>query len=521
MTAKSKADLTTQINIIRNETVAGANTRGRVATALQDITDSTWLVDASGNPIRTINLGSTTPDASGRVAARGLTNGLTPERPAGPELEDHFGSDLLRQWRCDQEHWSVTDGVVTYVDDRVTKRVVSRLAMGAGPNAEFASPVFNYRNALNFGTAERHTKRLYSTDANSSATNPFIQVAVWSHTATPTQNNLLLGNGDATSYSWHGFGAAGGAVAWPNALLSTEETLPDWSSRLAHCSIIGIFDSGVRSRGLIIRADGKMWHTQDFTGCAATAGQASGLPCVGNSGTSSAYGFPGMVADYALIQGRVLEQRDTAAILEYLRVNYAFALPRREVLLDGNSLNAACASRFRGSALPNTDTRYFAAVSSRSITHVIGALHQTANLRSCCVSGMDKIYVGNEIINSIIGRESSASIKAELTKLFSLLRRYGYTKIIYGTCMDYTALNAGQQVIRGDVNAWLVTQLANGTIDELVNLHTADAIDGQSCPAELLDPSNTTYFLDGLHLTSAGYDIYWAQWLARILSAGG
>ncbi len=49
MTTKSRADLHTQYEVIRNETLERANTRGRVADALQDSLDSVATLDLGSN----------------------------------------------------------------------------------------------------------------------------------------------------------------------------------------------------------------------------------------------------------------------------------------------------------------------------------------------------------------------------------------------------------------------------------------------------------------------------------------
>lgn len=448
---------------------------------------------------------------------------VSERRVAGSELDDYFGPLLAHQWRPDQEHWSVTDNIVTYVDDRVTKRVASRLTGSSGPAPAYASSVFAGRNALDFGTTQAHTKRLYTTDASCSATNPFIQFCVWSLRSSLTSGGVwLFGNGDASLAGTHQINGGTGYVNYPGNLINPNGHPLDTTSRLAHASIIGIFDElNQRTRGFIIRSDGRVWHTLDYSYCGATTGQASGIPCVGNTGATGANGAPCMIADHGVVQGKILTQIDIASFIEYLRSQYGFSVPSREVLWDGNSLQAACSNLFHGTTLPNTSAKFFSAVGGRTLQYMLGALKETVNSRSCLTHETEKIYVGNEIVNSISVGLTSDEVISYLSELFSRLRLYGYRKIIYGTCMSASFFTGNYATYRNSVNEWLVARLNDGTIDELVNLHTATAIDGQSCPAELLDPSNTTYFnADGIHLTTAGYAIYFQLWLSRMIAAG-
>jgi hypothetical protein len=127
----------------------------------------------------------------------------------------------------------------------------------------------------------------------------------------------------------------------------------------------------------------------------------------------------------------------------------------------------------------------------------------------------------SELSNQILGGANLAACQASLRANIAAARALGFSDVVICSVMAREDVTGAAETVRQAVNSWLASGWAAEGITKLVNFHTATAIDGQSCPASLLDPSNRTYFDGaGVHMTSTGLPIWANQWGVRLVEIG-
>jgi len=284
------------------------------------------------------------------------------------------------------------------------------------------------------------------------------------------------------------------------------------------------------SNAWILRSDGKLYVA---SGIGSVNGRGSGDISVLSWNVTSGLGAPVYIADVGQLTG-TLKVLDRLALMQYAKQWYRFTLPTREILFDGNSLMVGAASQMgtMADALTVNSAWANSAVSGRITPYVDEALPYAVAKYSCLVPGIRRCYAVFEITNDISQYTdgsagaiviNTATVLANIVALIAEARAQGFTDIVFGTCLprgSFTVPN-GQDVIRQNINTALENNWQAMGIDKLVNFHTATALDGQSCPAGLLNPANGTYFNgDQTHLITAGYTLFVEQFRFRLAALG-
>jgi len=114
--------------------------------------------------------------------------------------------------------------------------------------------------------------------------------------------------------------------------------------------------------------------------------------------------------------------------------------------------------------------------------------------------------------NDIQGGRTSAQIKADLDTWIASIRAADSGAIIgHGTILESTGFDSGEETIRGEVNDYI--DGTTGSIDLDFYIDTAAISD-------LTDASDTEFFVDGVHPTTAGYAALAAGVNSGLVSAG-
>jgi hypothetical protein len=446
-------------------------------------------------------------------------------RANAPELEAYFGSYANGVWRPDPAYVTSSGGLVSSILDRLnpsnSARAVVQATTASKPTLVTSSPVFGGLPAISEGGAgQLHGKRIMCADASVSLAAPYARYCVYALTATPTSTTWLWGTSNSTRWGEVNIEATG-HMRWYNTAsgsLSAQTPTMDVTSRLAHCAITSPHDNAsLLSKAWVIRSDGKIVHTAETAYMGSATGIASGTLSLMSFGYTTNQGFPGMMSEFGQISRR-LDNSDFAKFIPYLR-RQGFVAPAKELLLTGNSLMANFAQTYQGWVLPNTHVSWMSADGGYTTPQVTAAMQ--ARTERTCGYATQKTAVLCEITNDIVAGTSAADCITHVRDWCAAARAMGCTKLAVSTVLD-RPFSTAQRVVRDAVDSDLVANRASYDIDILVNLHTADAIDGQTCPAGLLDRTNLTYFqADQTHLTAAaGYPLFQAQFVNQLVAIG-
>ncbi len=94
----------------------------------------------------------------------------------------------------------------------------------------------------------------------------------------------------------------------------------------------------------------------------------------------------------------------------------------------------------------------------------------------------------------VLENDSGATIYADMVAYASAARSAGFDKIAAQTITKTTGMTGGQNTSRTDANTLLLADAS----------HAFDAVIDVAANANLSDPTNTTYYFDGIHWTTAG-----------------
>jgi hypothetical protein len=376
---------------------------------------------------------------------------------------------------------------------------------------------FGGRPCADFGNTTAHAKVLFSASTRR-VDRDFTRFAVFRANVDVTASTgRILGNGDAsrlseiyyTGTALQMYNGGGGSIA---------EIDP--TSLLGHLLVAQFSNNlGARSGGLLYRSDGLVTH---LSGPNIVTAVDNGSFAMGGAQFATV-GAPVRIADAGEVFG-IPGAMQMGGLIRYASERYGWTLPTREVMFDGNSLNVKGTLWPTAIVLPNTQARYYAAVGGRTIQHTIDALRSSALNETCGVTGMRRAWVGSEISNSVVANVSGPDMVTQLQSLIAEIVSAGVTDVVMGTCTPRGGLTGPQETARQYANSWLENNWQSAGITRLANLHTATAINGQSCPAGLLTATgNATYYLDEagawVHNTAAGYTLRGEQyryWLADL-----
>lgn len=493
--------------------------------------DSIWV---NGVP-------STGIEFDGLIVLPGVNGGAANVRPlfsrapSPVELEDYFGSRLDAQWRFDRNSITLAGSGVSSVVERVTTRPARALVQATDskrPSYHASIAALGGRPAIgdaNVGAG--HTKVLTCADASISLANPYARIVVFAPRINLTGYDVrLIGSADANRYCEIDVNA--GYYAYEGAG-STASLIPgvDITSLLGHLIVINPQDNATEaSNAWVYRSDGKIFQV---SGIGSVTGRGSGDLSVLSWNVTSGFGFPGYIADVSQMTGTI-KSLDKMAILQYANEWYGYTLPTREILFDGDSLMVGANPTLISvaNALANNSAWWNCAVSGRTTPQVAEALPYASAKYSSLVYGIRRCYAVFEITNDIsqysdptpaVVAANTATVIANVQNLINEARSLGFADVIVGTCLprgSFTVGN-GQETIRQNVNNYLVANWQAMGITRLVNLHTATAVDGQSCPAGLLDPTNPSFWnADQTHLVTAGYVLFVNQYNTRLVQVG-
>lgn len=435
------------------------------------------------------------------------------------ELEDHFGARLLNQWRVDPNKVTLVLGDASVLKCRVTDRVTDNLVQTtAAKRLTYvrSSAVFGGRPALSAGGSARGHNKSIGSSTCASAAFPYIKFIVFAATDTIDNDCRLMGPGDASRW-FEVIANTNPLLAGYNGGTATLSGYFDPTSRLAHMLIVGVYDNqSLPSVGVLYRSDGLLTFVRRIN---FLSGVAGGTLTLLNAGFTPNQGFPGIVADAGQISG-LLANSDIGVLLQYAIDWFGFTAPDREVLFDGNSLMMNAKATMDSIVLTSNPTRFNAAVGGRDILDVLAGLKDSASLHNTGFVTTRRCWCWTELSNSILGGASLATVQADFRAAMAEARALGFDDIVTTTCMARIDITGAAEVVRAAANAWLASDWVTEGIDALVNMHTATVIDGQSCPATLLDPTDVTYFVDGIHLTVTGLPIWAEQFRVRLTALG-
>lgn len=434
------------------------------------------------------------------------------------ELDDLFGADLRQDYRVDPNTVTLNSTTISALSDRAGCGVLAQGTAGNQPTYVTGDPAFGGRPCADFGNTTAHSKLLYSATTRT-IDREFSRFAVYRANVDLTASSgRILGNGDANRYCEVYLQSGSSAVQVYNGGAGDVGEI-DKTSLLGHLVLATVgANLNVKSGGLLYRSDGLVTHlgwanvvTPTSSGTFAIGGAqfaAVGAP-VRIAQAGEVFGIPGAIRRGGLIR--------------YVAERYGWTLPSREVMYDGDSLSVKATLWPAAIVLNNTNSRYFAAVGGRAIRQTIDALRSSALNETCGVTGMRRAWCGSTISNSVVANVSGPDMVAQLQELIAEIRAAGFDDIIMGTCTPRGGLSGAQETARQYVNSWLASNWQSAGIARLANLHTATAINGQTCPAGLLTATNPTYYLEEggawVHNTAAGYTLRGEQyryWLADL-----
>lgn len=446
-------------------------------------------------------------------------NRLSLVRRAHFDAEDHFHSRLSHQWRMDPNAITLAGSGVSAVAEKVTGRAANALVQATDAQRPQFSPShasFGGRSAItDGGSGQGHDKRLACSAAEISLAFPYWRIFIFAPTTTITGADCRLAGSSASrefeidvAFADQGYFVYNGTGSQANKI-GVSTSAPGTAAMLA----ISVHDQlGKRARAILYTADGKMQVKEQMLLNAI----APGPLCVLNW-TINGMGYPGGIAD--ILQGPgSLSPTDEMATIAYCAEWYGFAELQRRVLFDGNSLmvgaEAGLAAMAQASTVHLAHTNV--AVSGRSTEAVRAALlYSNADWG---VEAQNGLYVCSELTNHINQGATGEQAIAAAIALIADARALGYTNVIFTTCLPRGGLTAGMITARNYANNYLAANWAAMGITKLVNFHTASAIDGQTCPAALLDTLNAIWNVDQTHLVD--YTLFVAQIRLRMAEIG-
>jgi hypothetical protein len=433
------------------------------------------------------------------------------------EIEDIVGDALRQCYRVDPGSVTLNSTTISALQNRVGGLPISQATAGNQPTYVTGDAAFGGRPCADFGNTTAHAKVLFNASTRR-LDRDFSRFAVYrANVDCSASTGRILGNGDAsrlcelyfTGTALQIYNGGGGSVADV-----------DPASLLGHLVVAQLStNQGPKSGGFLYRSDGLVTHL-DSPNIVTVAD--NGSFAMGGA-VFAPVGAPVRIAECGEIFG-IPGALQRGGLIRYASERYGWTLPTREVMFDGNSLNVKGTLWPGAIVLPNTQSRYFAAVGGRTIQTVIDALRSSALNETCGVTTLRRAWVGSEISNSIVANVDGPTMVAQLQTLISHIRAAGFTDIVMGTCTPRGGLSGPQETARVYANDWLANNWQSAGVTRLANLHTATAINGQSCPVGLLTATgNATYYLDEagawVHNTAAGYTLRGEQyryWLAEL-----
>lgn len=436
------------------------------------------------------------------------------------ELDEILRSDLRQHFRVDTKHVTQVGGIVSELRDRVGNGKLTQATAGNRPAYVSLEPALGGRPCVDFGNVNTHSKLLFTT-ANRTVDREFTRFVVFKPNIDMSAGNgRIIGNGDNNRYCEISVEPGQGSLSMYNG---SGQPFADYdkTSLLGHFAMVSFCGAlNRRSGGTIYRSDGLITHGEEINSATST-----------NSGTFSiggaffaVVGAPVKIAEAGEIFG-IPGARVRGMILEYVAKRYGFALPTREVIWGGNSLYVKATSWPENIVLTNTQSRYFTALGGVSTRDVIDSLRSDVQNETCGVSSVRRVWAGSEISNSLLLGLTGDQIVAQIIELVNEALGAGVDDVVFGTCTPRGNLSAGQETTRVYVNNWLRDNWQSAKITKLVNLHTVDEIDGQSCPVGLvISTGNPTYYLEEggawVHNTAAGYALRGEQFRQRLAELG-
>lgn len=166
--------------------------------------------------------------------------------------------------------------------------------------------------------------------------------------------------------------------------------------------------------------------------------------------------------------------------------------PGEQIVFDGQSLNNS----------PSATSYPAQLMAGRSVAWSNVAINGTAvdALAATAPSRRDPVlqhtatsvlvFVGGQ--SDLVLNDSAATLLADMEAYANAARAAGADRVVMATIPPATVYTAPQEAVRVAVNPLI---LAASAFDEVVDLATA---------TNLTDAANTTYYVDGLHWTTAG-----------------
>lgn len=216
------------------------------------------------------------------------------------------------------------------------------------------------------------------------------------------------------------------------------------------------------------------------------------------------------VAEY-IIADSTLTAPQATQIRNYLLAKHAI-VTRKFLICDGNSLTLGTGSTGGTNGWPVQIIPLLTGGSGtwRVLNNGVGGQVTTAMDTQASTGGANTtdgylgfyartVVVGWEVSNDIIAGTSAATAYSNYTTFWAnRLAANAAAKRVAVTCMKRTDMTGPQETARQTVNANI-----------LANWPTfADALIDPTADARLNDPTNLTFFADGIHLTDAGYAIF-------------
>lgn len=452
--------------------------------------------------------------------ASGVPNIQTKLALQSVELDDFLHSDLRQHYRADTRYISLSANVVTELRDRVGASKLTQATAGNRPAYVSSEPGFGGRPCVDFGNVNLHSKLLFTT-ANRTVDREFTRFVVFKPNIDMSAGNgRIIGNGDNNRLCEISIEPAQSSISMYNG---SGQPFADYdkTSLLAHFAMVSFCGAlNLRSGGTVYRSDGLITHGEEINSATSTN---SGTFAIGGA-FFAAVGAPIKIAEAGEIFG-IPSAHARGMILEYISKRYGFSLPAREVMFGGNSLYVKATNWPVTMVLANTKSRYFTALGGITTAQVVDCLQSDIYNQTCGLVNIRRAWVGSEISNSLVVNLTGPQIIAEIIALVNEAKRSGVTDVVFGTCTPRGGLTAPQEAVRVYVNNWLANNWQSMGITKLVNLHTTDVIDGQSCPVELTTAvGNAVYYLDEggawVHNTPAGYALRSEQFRQRLAALG-
>lgn len=227
--------------------------------------------------------------------------------------------------------------------------------------------------------------------------------------------------------------------------------------------------------------------------------------------------FKGLIGPILMYSG-ALSDAQCVAVEEYARVTVGAPVFSRLnassfVVFSGNSLMDGAAASSEATSLPvlsmalRPRTFVNLGMSGTAISYLAGLAPQQVD--TCRLSGTNDVLVFWEITNSLTQGLTAAQAYSAVVSYCEDRRAAGWTKIIVMSCMPRATIESAREA----TNALLRADFTGSTVDPLVltagpGVTYADVLyDAGNDPTmgQSGQSSNTTYYVDGIHPTDAGY----------------